>query len=243
MHHIHLNAALFLSNPKLCSTGTNLQKHEHEICNNLKNPELRILLTSPPCSSYYWVRKKKSTLEKTSTKTKIFNLSHTWFAGWCFRNVIMQKLPRRFKILYIQLLKTKLDSYAFIRTKLYTQRTSSQNRGTRIFSLSHTHFNALSVPNEWNLIRSSRRYYRGSMRGHLGKQKVLFPQNTLAPYYIGLCWPLASFSGQAQNPTANEKTITHIHTSIQNGAQALTQHPRTLSVTHFHCLIYFCVSS
>lgn len=112
------------------------------------------------------------------------------------------------------------------------------------FSLTYTHFNALSVPNELNLIHTSLRYYGGFCAGDIqGNKNYCFHRK------LWLLIALDSAGRQLLFPVGlwiqrQMKRQSHTYTqSIPNGAQALTQHPRTLSATHFHCLIYFCVSS
>lgn len=108
----------------------------------------------------------------------------------------------------------------------------------------HTHFNALSVSNELNLIYTGLRYYRGSMWGHLRIQKVLSPLHSLASYYSRHCWSFTSFwLGFESNRKLKRHTQTHTqtHAGTHKRAQAHTQHPHTHSHTFPLFNIFLCL--
>lgn len=115
----------------------------------------------------------------------------------------------------------------------------------------NTHFNALSVSNELNLIYtdsdSRLRYYRGSMWGHLRIQKVLSLLHSLDSYYSRHCWSFSSFwSGlESTRKLKHKDTLKCTNTHAQAHINELrhVHNTPTLTVTHSHCLIYFCVSS
>lgn len=126
--------------------------------------------------------------------------------------------------------------------------SSTQSRRTRTIHVcahmhANTHFKALSVSNELNLIYTGLRYYRGSMWGHLRIQKVLSPLNGLDCYYTRHCWSFSSFwSGLESNRKLKHRdTLTRTPAHINELRHVHNTH--TLTVTHSHCLIYFCVSS
>lgn len=109
----------------------------------------------------------------------------------------------------------------------------------------HTHFNALFVSNELNLIYRGHRYYRGSMWGHLRIQKELSPLHSPAPYYSRHCWSFNSFwSGLESNRKLKRKDTlkdTHMKAGIHKRAKARTQHPHIRSHTIPLFNIFLCL--
>lgn len=106
----------------------------------------------------------------------------------------------------------------------------------------HTHFNALSVSNELNLIYTGVRYYRGAMWGHFRIQKVLSPLHSLAPYYSRHCWSFTSFwLGLESNKKLKHKnTLKDTHT-CRHTQKSTGTYPHTRSHTFPLFNIFLCL--